>query len=160
MEFATADLVDDHGDALQSCETQFVSYGGRPRFAGPIETVRCFRDNALVKATLGAPGEGRVLVVDGAGSLASALLGDVIAASAVAQGWAGVVINGAVRDVAALRTLDLGVKALGSNPRKSAKDGAGEVGAPVAFGGAEFRPGAWLYSDEDGIVLAAARRLA
>jgi regulator of ribonuclease activity A len=155
MDFATADLIDDFGDELRSCETQFRQYGGRTVFAGPVSTVRCHRDNGLVKRVLNTPGEGRVLVVDGAGSLASALMGDMIAASAVANGWAGVVINGAVRDVVALRGLDLGVKALGSNPRKSAKDGAGEVDAPVAFGGVEFRAGDWLYSDEDGIVVAA-----
>ncbi|GAA0238328.1 ribonuclease E activity regulator RraA [Actinomadura nitritigenes] len=154
MDFATADLIDDFGDELRSCETQFRRYGGRASFAGPVSTVRCHRDNGLVKRVLNTPGEGRVLVVDGGGSLASALMGDMIAASAVANGWAGVVINGAVRDVVALRGLDLGVKALGSNPRKSAKDGAGEVDAPVAFGGVEFGAGDWLYSDEDGIVVA------
>ncbi|WP_067477118.1 ribonuclease E activity regulator RraA [Actinomadura hibisca] len=154
MDFATADLIDDFGDELRSCETQFRQYGGRAAFAGPVVTVRCLRDNGLVKKLLNSPGEGRVLVVDGAGSLASALMGDMIAAAAVANGWAGVVINGAVRDVAELRKLDLGAKALGSNPRKSAKDGAGEVDVPVTFGETEFRPGDWLYSDEDGIVLA------
>ncbi|WP_067794955.1 ribonuclease E activity regulator RraA [Actinomadura formosensis] len=154
MDFATADLIDDFGDELRSCETQFRRYGARASFAGPVSTVRCHRDNGLVKKLLNTPGAGRVLVVDGAGSLASALLGDMIAAAAVANGWAGVVINGAVRDVAALRGLDLGVRALGANPRKSAKDGAGEVDVPVSFGGVEFRPGDWLYSDEDGIVVA------
>jgi regulator of ribonuclease activity A len=157
MEFATADLVDDFETELQSCQTQFRQYGARGRFAGPIATVRCFRDNALVKELLNSPGEGRVLVVDGGGSLASALLGDLIAASAVEQGWAGVVINGAVRDVAILRTLELGIKALGSNPLKSGKTGAGEVGVPVTFGSATFAPGDWLYSDEDGIVTAGHR---
>ena len=157
MDFATADLIDDHGAELASCETQFRSYGGRARFAGPIETVRCVEDNALVKSVLATNCDGRVLIVDGGGSLRTALMGDMIAASAVTHGWAGVVINGAVRDVVALRALELGVKALGSNPRKSAKDGAGETGVPVTFGGVEFRPGAWLYSDEDGIVLAARR---
>jgi regulator of ribonuclease activity A len=153
-EFATADLIDDFEDDLQSCETQFRRYGARSAFAGPIATVRCLRDNALVKNLLSTPGAGRVLVVDGGGSLGSALMGDLIAASAVEQGWTGVVINGAVRDVVALRTLDLGVKALGSNPRKSTKNGAGDINVPVAFGGVEFRPGDWLYSDEDGIVVA------
>ncbi|GLW62233.1 putative 4-hydroxy-4-methyl-2-oxoglutarate aldolase [Actinomadura rubrobrunea] len=154
MEFATADLIDEFGDELRSCETQFRQYGGRTTFAGPVATVRCRHDNGLVKRLLNGPGDGRVLVVDGGGSLKTALMGDLIAGAAVRNGWAGVVINGAVRDVAALRTLDLGVKALGSNPRKSAKDAAGEVDVPVAFGGVEFRPGDWLYSDEDGIVLA------
>ncbi|MFF5265105.1 ribonuclease E activity regulator RraA [Actinomadura viridis] len=154
MDFATADLIDDFGAELRSCETQFRQYGARIRFAGPVVTVRCLRDNGLVKRLLNTAGDGRVLVVDGGGSLASALMGDLIAGAAAGNGWSGVVINGAVRDVAALRGLDLGIKALGSNPRKSAKDAAGEVDVPVTFGGVEFRPGDHLYSDEDGIVLA------
>ncbi len=155
MDFATADLMDEYGAELTSCETQFRSYGARERFCGPVRTVRCLEDNALLKSVLATPGEGRVLVIDGGGSLRTALMGDMIAGSAVANGWAGVVINGAVRDVVALRDLDLGVKALGSNPRKSAKESVGESEVPVEFGGVEFAPGAWLYSDEDGIVLAA-----
>ncbi|WP_017596532.1 ribonuclease E activity regulator RraA [Nocardiopsis potens] len=155
--FATADLIDEHGDALQSCELQFRSFGGRSAFHGPIATIKCHEDNALVKEQLNQPGEGWVLVVDGGGSLRTALMGDMIAAAAEKNGWAGVVINGAVRDVAALAGLDLGVKALGSNPRKSAKSGAGLLDAPVAFGGVVFTPEAWLYSDEDGILVSEQR---
>lgn len=151
--FTTADLIDDHGDALASCETQFRQFGGRRAFSGPVATVKCHEDNGLVKKVLNTPGEGRVLVVDGGGSLRSALMGDMIAEAGAANGWAGVVINGAVRDVTALAGLDLGVKALGSNPRKSVKDAAGRQDVPVAFGGVVFRPGAWLYSDDDGIVV-------
>jgi regulator of ribonuclease activity A len=154
VDFATADLVDDFGAELTSCETQFRSYGARSRFWGRVETVRCFEDNALLKKALGTAGDARVLVVDGGGSLGAALMGDMIAGSAVAQGWAGVVINGAVRDVAALSGLDLGIKALGSNPRKSGKEGTGERDVPVEFGGVTFRLGDFLYSDEDGIVVA------
>jgi regulator of ribonuclease activity A len=157
MEIATADLFDDFGAELSSCTTQFRSYGARPRFWGRVETVRCFQDNALVEHVLGTAGDVRVLVVDGAGSLETALMGDRIAGSAVAQGWAGVVINGCVRDVVALGGLDLGIKALGSNPRKSSKDGTGERDVPVEFGGVTFRPGEFLYSDEDGIVLSSRR---
>jgi regulator of ribonuclease activity A len=146
--------MDSFADELASCEIQFRSYGGATRFAGPIETVRCCEDNVLLKQMASSPGAGRVLVVDGGGSLRAALLGDMIAASAIASGWSGVVIYGAVRDVAALRELSLGVKALGSNPLRSARDGLGETGVPVSFGGVDFRPGMWLYSDEDGIVLA------
>jgi len=153
MSFATADLYDAHGDALRSCVTQFRSYGSRARFFGRISTIRCLEDNALVKQVLATPGEGRVLVVDGGGSLRTALLGDMIATSAVENGWAGVVINGAVRDTAALAGLDLGIKALGANPRKSAKTGLGEIDVPVHFGDVTFAPGAWLYSDEDGILV-------
>ena len=151
--FATADLYDEHGDALQSCAVQWRRYGGRPRFSGPVSTVRCHRDNAIVKAALAEPGAGRVLVVDGGGSLESALVGDLIAGSAVANGWAGVVVHGAVRDTVALAGLDLGVLALGSNPRKSAKDGVGERDVPVTFGGIEFVPGATLWADEDGVLV-------
>jgi regulator of ribonuclease activity A len=149
----TADLVDEYGDALQSCDTQLRQYGARRVFQGSIVTVRCHQDNAMVKALLGEPGEGKVLVVDGGGSLHSALMGDLIAASAVEHGWEGVVIHGVVRDVAELAKLDLGVKALGSNPRKSAKTGAGERDVPVTFGEATFTPGAQLVSDEDGVVV-------
>ncbi|MFD6097964.1 ribonuclease E activity regulator RraA [Nocardiopsis flavescens] len=155
--FTTADLIDDHGDTLRSCSTQFLRYGGRPVFCGPIRTVACHEDNGLVKQVLNTPGEGAVLVVDGGGSLRTALMGDMIAAAAVANGWAGVVIHGAVRDTVALAGLDLGVKALGSNPRKSAKDAAGRLDVPVAFGDVAFVPGEWLYSDEDGIVVNAER---
>ncbi|MFG1612196.1 ribonuclease E activity regulator RraA [Nonomuraea wenchangensis] len=153
MTISTADLYDEHGDQLDSCHLQLRQYGGRRAFSGRIATVRCHEDNALLKSVLSEPGEGRVLVVDGGGSLRAALMGDVIAGIAVASGWAGVVINGVVRDVAALRDLDLGIKALGSNPRKSAKTGAGERDVPVAFGDAVFHPGAELFSDEDGILV-------
>ena len=153
MTVSTADLYDERGDELDSCDLQLRQYGGRSAFSGRIVTVRCFQDNALVRSVLSEPGEGRVLVVDGGGSLHTALMGDVIAGMAVANGWSGVVINGAVRDVAALRKLDLGIKALGSNPRKSAKTGAGERDVPVTFGGVTFHPGAELFSDDDGILV-------
>ncbi|MGJ6961203.1 ribonuclease E activity regulator RraA [Streptosporangium sp. G11] len=152
MRLSTADLVDAHGAAVASCLTQFRSYGPSPSFAGRIATVRCLEDNALVKRVLATPGEGRVLVVDGGGSLRTALVGDLIAASAVSHGWSGLVVNGVVRDTAALAGLNLGVKALGSNPAKSAKEGTGELDVPVTFGEVVFTPGAWLYSDEDGIL--------
>lgn len=150
---ATADLYDERGEELDSCALQFQDLGGRTAFSGPIRTVRCLRDNALVKALLATPGDGAVLVIDGRGSLESALMGDLIGASAVDNGWAGVVIHGAVRDRSALRELDLGVKALGSNPRKSAKDGAGEQDVPVEFGGVTFTPGRTLWADGDGILV-------
>ena len=153
QDIATADLYDERGDTLDSCAQQFQDLGGRTTFAGPVRTIRCLRDNALIKGLLATPGDGAVLVIDGRGSLESALMGDMIAASAVENGWAGVVIHGAVRDRAALRGLDLGVKALGSNPRKSAKDGTGEQDVPVEFGGVTFTPGRMLWADEDGILV-------
>lgn len=152
-EISTADLYDRHGESLASVSLQFQDLGGRTAFTGPIRTIRCREDNGLVKSVLNSPGDGSVLVVDGGGSLNTALMGDMIAGAAVANGWAGVVINGAVRDRAALASLPLGVKALGSNPRKSAKESAGEVDVTVEFGGAVFRPGAALYADDDGILV-------
>jgi regulator of ribonuclease activity A len=150
---ATADLVDAHGDALQSCDVQFRDLGGRRRFHGEVRTVRCHEDNALLRSVLSTPGDGAVLVIDGGGSLHTALVGDVIAGLAVDNGWSGLVVHGAVRDSAALATLDLGVKALGTNPRTSTKTGAGEVDVTVIFGGVAFTPGDALWADEDGVVV-------
>ncbi|ASU82156.1 S-adenosylmethionine--2-demethylmenaquinone methyltransferase [Nocardiopsis gilva YIM 90087] len=151
--FATADLIDAHGEAIVTCETQFRQFGGRTAFYGPIATIKCHEDNAMVKEQLNQPGEGWVLVVDGGGSLRTALMGDLIAQAAFDNGWAGVVINGAVRDTATLAKLDLGIKALGSTPRKSTKTGAGHLDGAVSFGNVVFTPESWLYSDEDGIVV-------
>lgn len=157
MSFATADLVDAHADALQSCPIPFRQFGGRPRFHGPVRTLRTFEDNARLKAIVATPGAGAVLVVDGGGSLRAALVGDVIATIARDNGWAGLVLWGAVRDSVALAGLDLGIKALGTNPWKSGKLGTGIADEPVRFGDTTFRPGDWLYSDEDGIVVARER---
>jgi regulator of ribonuclease activity A len=154
MSFTTADLVDAH-EELQSCDLQFRNFGKRQRFSGAISTVRCRHDNALVKRVLSLPGAGRVLVVDGDGSMHCALVGDVIAGMAVENGWAGIVVRGAIRDSAAMTMLDLGIKALGTNPRKSAKAGEGAIDVPVEFGGVVFTPGDYLYADEDGIVVSA-----
>ena len=153
----TADLVDRYGTELRVCDVQFRQFGAVVAFSGPAATVRCHEDNALLKSVLSEPGEGRVLVVDGGGSVHRALMGDVIAGLALSNGWAGVIIHGAVRDVAVLQTLQLGIKALGSNPRKSTKTGAGEGDVTVTFGGAEFNPGAVVHSDDDGIVVLPAR---
>jgi len=153
MTIATADLYDERGDALESLALQLHDIGGSTAFDGPVRTIRCHRDNALVKATLATPGDGAVLVIDGGGSLESALVGDLIAASAVENGWAGIIVHGAIRDREAIGRLPLGVKALGSNPRKSAKDGIGEVDVPVEIGGVVFRPGAHVWADADGILV-------
>lgn len=150
---ATADLYDDRGDELDSLSLQLHDLGGHIAFDGPVRTVRCHRDNALVKQLLGTPGAGAVLVVDGAGSLESALVGDLIAASAVANGWAGIIVHGAVRDRAVLGTLPIGIKALGSNPRKSAKDGVGEIDVPVVIAGIRFTPGRHVWADADGVLV-------
>jgi regulator of ribonuclease activity A len=153
---ATADLVDGYRDSgrIRSCEIQFRQFGGRLGFQGRIRTIRTYEDNALVKQMLSTPGAGQVLVVDGGGSLRTALVGDVVAGLGVANGWAGLVLWGAVRDVAALRQLEIGIKALGSNPWTSGKTGKGFVDVPLHFGNVAFTPGAWLYSDEDGLLVA------
>ena len=149
----TADLVDEIGPDVRSCDLQFTQYGRRSQFAGPITTVQCFEDNALLKSVLSEPGNGGVLVIDGDGSIHAALVGDVVAGLGLDNGWAGLIINGAVRDAAALRTLPIGVKALGTNPRKSDKTGEGQRDVAVEFGGVVFTPGEIAYSDDDGIVV-------
>lgn len=152
---ATADLVDQYGEALESIPVQFRAFGRRGRFAGPAVTVKCFEDNALLKSTLSTwpDASGAVLVVDGGGSLRCALVGDLIAGIAVDRGWSGLIVHGCVRDSVALDRLDIGIKALGTNPRKSTKTGAGIVGEPIEIGGIRIAPGQIVVSDEDGIVV-------
>jgi regulator of ribonuclease activity A len=118
-----------------------------------VRTLQTLEDNALIKQTLSTAGDGAVLVIDGGGSLRCALVGDIIAGLGQKNGWGGLVIWGAVRDTVALGGLDLGVKALGSNPLRSSKKGTGQLDVAISFGGVEFRPGNWLYSDEDGILV-------
>ena len=151
---ATADLYDAHGDRLQVAESAFRSFGARVAFHGPVATVKCHEDNSHVKAALAEPGHGRVLVVDGGGSRRRALVGDQIAASAVANGWAGVVVWGCIRDSAVVAGLDLGCLALGTVPAKTEKRGEGQRDVPVSFAGVRFEPGAHVYVDADGLVVA------
>ena len=154
---ATADLVDLYGDQLSSVALPFRSFGEKVRFSGQVVTVKCFEDNALLKRKLAeeeSP-QGKVLVVDGGGSHRSALVGDVIAGIAVDRGWAGLVIHGVVRDSLALSSLPIGIKALGTNPAKSSKTGAGQADIPVNIAGVIFHPGSTVYCDEDGIVVKA-----
>jgi regulator of ribonuclease activity A len=160
MSSTTADLCDEMGDAVRVAEPVFRDYGGVRAFSGEIETLRVFEDNALVRPTLETAGRGRVLVVDGGGSVRTALLGGQLAALAVQNGWSGVVIFGAVRDIAELGNTRLGVKALAAAPRRSAKQGKGERGVPVKFAGVEFRPGDRLWADEDGLLVADGARQA
>ncbi|EGY53223.1 ribonuclease E activity regulator RraA [Neisseria shayeganii] len=151
-DFATADLIDLAPDT-PSCETDFKSYGRRRRFCGRIRTIRCHQDNGLIKALMNTPGNGQVLVVDGGGSRYSALMGDMIADAARQNGWAGAVIFGVIRDSVAIDQMDFGIKALGTNPKKSGKSGVGESDVSVSFGNLTFTPGHYLYSDEDGILV-------
>ncbi|MGP4006923.1 ribonuclease E activity regulator RraA [Streptomyces sp. 4N124] len=149
----TADLADRYGDRLRVCDVQFTSYGAVRSFAGPVRTVSCRDDNALLHQLLRTPGEGCVVVVDGRASLHTTLFGDLMATRALGNGWAGVVVYGAVRDTAALAGMELGIQALGTNPRKSAKAGEGTVDVPVSFGGVTFSLGDILHADGDGVVL-------
>lgn len=150
---SVADLCDEHEQTIAVCQTQLRDFGGRQAFSGPIRTVRCYEDNSVVKATLATPGEGCVLVVDGGGSLRKALVGDMLGADGVKNGWAGVVVFGAIRDAAVLATLDLGVKALGANPMRSVRRGEGELDVLISFGGVIFTPGDILHADLDGVAV-------
>lgn len=151
----TADLCDSFPDRVAVARPVLRDFGGARSFHGAIATVQCFEDNSLVRKTLESDGRGRVLVVDGGGSMRRALLGDQLAELAIRNHWSGVVINGCIRDSAVIGTLPLGVKALGTHPLKSEKKDRGKVNLPVYFAEIEFTPGAWLYADEDGVVVAA-----
>ncbi|MBC2681511.1 ribonuclease E activity regulator RraA [Corynebacterium anserum] len=149
----TADLVDTIGQDVRSCDTQFHDLGGKTEFAGPITTVKCFQDNALLKSVLSEDNPGGVLVIDGGASLHTALVGDIIAGLGKDHGWAGIIVNGAIRDSAVIKTMEFGCKALGTNPRKSTKTGEGDRDVTVSFGGVDFIPGHIAYCDSDGIVV-------
>jgi regulator of ribonuclease activity A len=152
--WTTADLCDQHGASLQVAQPLLHSYGGATAFCGPIATVKVNEDNTSVRLRLQEPGMGRVLVVDGGGSLACALVGDQLGTLARSNGWAGIVVNGCIRDSAALAAMDVGVMALAAMPRKSEKRGPGEHDSAVTFAGVTFTPGHYLYADGDGIVVA------
>ncbi|HWI52686.1 MAG TPA: ribonuclease E activity regulator RraA [Symbiobacteriaceae bacterium] len=150
----TTDLCDQFGAELQVCAPMLRHFGKTRDFCGPIATVKVFEDNALVKEALQTVPAGSVLVVDGGGSLRSALVGDMLAGLAVERGLAGIIVNGCIRDAAEIANLDVGVMALASNPLRSSKLGAGERDLPVQFGGVSWAPGQWAYADEDGVVVA------
>ena len=156
-DFATCDLCDAHKNdtdgAFRVLPPVFHDYGGRPKFSGPVSTVKCFEDNSLVKAAVDSPGQGRVLVVDGGGSLRRALVGGNLAAAAARNGWAGLVVDGCVRDVAELAACDVGIRALALMPLPTEKRNEGQRDVPVQVQGLWVRPGEWLYADADGIVV-------
>ncbi len=152
--FATTDLSDTHAGKLRYLPPVFQDFGGRMRFHGGVKTLVTFEDNTKVRAAVETPGEGRVLVVDGGGSMNCALFGGNLAKLAADNGWAGVVINGCVRDRAELAAEAVGIKALGSHPKKSQKRDLGTYDVPLSFGGVSITPGDWLYGDEDGIIIA------
>lgn len=150
---ATVELGDSLERDLRACELQLTDFGGRTSFSGRIVSFRTPGDNLQLKDIVRRPGEGRVIVVDAGGDLSGAMIGDNMAQKAAANGWSGLVINGAVRDRRALAEIPIGIRALGANPRRSRKDGAGEQNIEVSFGAVVFRPGEFLIADADGIVV-------
>jgi len=149
----TADLVDLFPDQVRLCHLPFIKLGRKPFFSGPVATVKCHEDNALLKKTLQAPGRGRVMVVDAGGSTRIAVLGDMIAEIMRENGWAGIIINGAVRDRIEIEAMDVGIYCLGTSPIKSSKLGYGQAGIPVEFGNVRFDASSYVYADSDGILV-------
>lgn len=153
MSFKTTDLYDDHLEVLQVAAPIFRDFGGRSRFHGQIVTLKALEDNTYLKAAFETDGTGKVLVVDSAGSMRCAMMGDVMAALGAGNSWEGVIINGCIRDSADVAKVDIGVKALGTIPRKTVKRNQGVQDIPLRFADVQFNPGDYLYADEDGIVL-------
>ena len=151
----TADLCDERGDDIQVVAPGLIDFGGQVAFAGPVTTLQLHEDNALVRVVLGDPGAGRVLVIDGGASLRCALVGGNLGKLAEQNQWNGIVVWGAVRDVAELRECRIGLRALSANPRKSEKRGSGVRDVPVVIGGVTVNPGDWLAADADGVVVSA-----
>ena len=149
---STPDLSDEAPEAV-AIELQFVNFGQIKQFGGQVVTLKCHEDNSLLKQLVGEPGEGRVIVVDGGGSLRRALLGDMVADAAVKNGWAGVIVNGVIRDVDEVGRIALGVLALGSYPVKSIKLGVGQRDIDLHFGGVHIAPGDYVYADNNGVIV-------
>jgi len=159
MTFKTPDLCDEFeaelGKTVRVVAPMFQRYGGRKSFSGQIVTLKIFEDNSLVCEMFVENGTGKVLVIDGGGSLRCALVGDQLAILAKKNGWEGAVVYGCIRDSGDINEIDIGVRALNTHPQKSIKKGAGDRNIPVTFGGVTFNPGEWLYADEDGVLLSA-----
>jgi len=152
--FVTPDLCDESPELISVVSPMFTNYGGNKAFHGEIVTVKCFEDNSVVKEQANEAGKGRVMVVDGGGSTRCALLGDLIAEKACENGWAGFVIYGCIRDVDAIEELNLGVQALNSIPIKSVRKGRGDLNIDITFGGVTFKPGHFIYADNNGVIVA------
>ena len=153
MSFVTPDLCDENPELVSVVTPMFSNYGGKKAFFGEIVTVKCFEDNSVVKEQANEAGKGRVMVVDGGGSMRCALLGDLIAEKACENGWAGFVIYGCIRDVDAIAELNLGVQALNSIPIKSVRKGRGDLNIDLTFGGVNFKPGQFIYADNNGVIV-------
>lgn len=155
MEDLLPELCDQFPDLVRVVEPMFANLGGRETFGGEIVTIKAFEDNSLVREQVAQPGEGKVLVVDGGGSMRRAMLGDMLAEKAEKNGWEGIIIYGCIRDVNAIGQLDLGVQALGTHPMKTDKRGLGDLNVPVTFGGVTFTPGEYVYADNNGVLVSA-----
>ncbi len=155
MKYVTPDLCDAYPDLVRVVEPMFQNLGGRDSFGGQIVTVKCFEDNSVVKEQVGKDGKGKVLVVDGGGSMRAALLGDMLAEQAAKNGWEGILVYGCIRDVDVIMETSLGVQALGTHPKKTDKRGIGDLNVPVTFGGVTFVPGEYLYADNNGVIVSA-----
>ena len=153
MNIITPDLCDAYPELIRVVEPMFSNYGGRDAFGGEIVTVKCFEDNSVVKEQVAQPGKGKVMVVDGGASMRAALLGDMLAEKAVSSGWEGIIVYGCIRDVDVIATLDLGVQALMSHPKKTDKRGIGDLNVVVTFGGVTFTPGEYIYADNNGVIV-------
>jgi regulator of ribonuclease activity A len=153
MAFLTTDLCDAHEDTVRVVEPMFTSFGRRTSFHGEISTLRVFEDNSFVRKALESNGNGRVLVIDGGGSIRRALVGDQLASLAINNGWAGIVVNGCIRDSRAIADMDIGVFAIDTHPMKTLKKNVGEADIVVSFGDVDFVPGEWIYADEDGVIV-------
>lgn len=151
--YVTPDLCDAYPELIQVLEPMFSNFGGRDSFGGQIVTLKCFEDNSLVREQVDLDGKGKVLVVDGGGSLRRALLGDMLAEKAAKNGWEGLLIYGCVRDVDALVQTRVGIQALASHPLKTDKRGVGELNVVVTFAGVTFRPGEYVYADNNGVIV-------
>ncbi|MDX1518080.1 MAG: ribonuclease E activity regulator RraA [Woeseiaceae bacterium] len=156
MTFSVCDLCDAHEDRIQVADPIFRDFGGRLTFGGKIATISCHEDNSLVRDAVASPGEDRVLIVDGGGSLQRSLLGDRLAGKACENGWQGIIVHGAIRDIEVIADIDIGVKALNVIPLKTEKRGLGERDVPVRFAGVTFTPGAYVYADRNGVIVSEA----
>lgn len=154
MEDLLPELCDQFPELVKVVEPMFANFGGRDIFGGEIVTIKAYEDNSLVREQVAQPGEGKVLVVDGGGSMRRAMLGDMLAEKAVKNGWEGIIIYGCIRDVAVISTLDIGVQALGAHPMKTEKRGLGDLNVELTFGGVTFKPGHYVYADDNGVLVA------
>lgn len=153
MNYILPDLCDDYSDFIQVVEPGFGNFGGRESFGGEIVTIKCHEDNSLVASQVDTPGTGKVLVVDGGGSLRCGLLGDNLALKAEKNGWEAIVVYGCIRDVDIIASIDLGVQAIATNPMKSVKREVGLLNVPVHFGGVAIKPGDFIYGDNNGLIV-------